>query len=307
MSKSVLVVGSVALDDVETPFGKRNNSVGGSAVYFSIASSFYSQVQMVGVAGKDFPHQVLDTFKERNIDIDGLELITGKTFRWGGKYHDDINVRDTLYTDLNVFADFKPTIPDNYKHTPFVFLGNIQPALQLDVLNQLQSPKFVALDTMNLWINTARKDLDKVIEKIDLLVINDSELTLLTGELNLLKGLKKIHQRGLKYAIIKKGEHGAYLSQLNAKSKNPELFFVPAFPVWEPIDPTGAGDSFAGGFMGYLSQADDISFETMKKALVHAAIMGSLCVQGFSYERLGQVDSDIVEERLNTLQQLVTP
>lgn len=305
MSKSVLVVGSIALDDVETPFGKRDDSVGGSAVYFSIAASHYTQVKVVGVAGKDFPQAVLDRFEKKNVDTEGLELVDGKTFRWGGKYHDDINLRDTLYTDLNVFADFKPQIPENYKNTPYIFLGNIQPALQLEVLNQLENKEFVALDTMNLWIDTAREDLDKVIEKIDLLVINDSELALLTDELNLLKGLKKIHQRGLEYVIIKKGEHGAFLSHLDESTKNPELFFVPAYPVWEPVDPTGAGDSFAGGFMGYLSKAEEINFEAMKKALVHAAIMGSLCVQGFSYDSLDTVTEEIVEERLNALTKLV--
>lgn len=305
MSKSVLVVGSVALDDVETPFGKRENSVGGSAVYFSIAASHYTQVKVVGVAGKDFPQSVLDKFHERKIDTEGLELVDGKTFRWGGKYHEDINNRDTLYTDLNVFADFQPQIPENYKNTPYVFLGNIQPALQLDVLSQLHNPEFVALDTMNLWINIALDDLKKVIEKIDLLVINDSELTLLTNELNLLKGLKKIHERGLKYVIIKKGEHGAFLSHLDENSHNPELFFVPAYPVWEPIDPTGAGDSFAGGFMGYISKTGDISFANMKKALLHAAIMGSLCVQGFSYDTLDSVSDEIINERQEALQKLV--
>ncbi|MFP4546763.1 MAG: PfkB family carbohydrate kinase [Fidelibacterota bacterium] len=305
MSKSVLVVGSVALDDVETPFGKRDDSIGGSAVYFAIASSLYTQVRIVGIAGKDFPQFVLDKFTERKIDTLGLELVDGKTFRWGGKYHDDINIRDTLYTDLNVFADFKPIIPEKYKQTPYVFLGNILPSLQMDILNQLDKPEFVALDTMNLWIETAREDLAEVIRHIDLLVINDSELTLLTGELNLLKGLKKIHQRGLKYAIIKKGEHGAYLSRMNDESKNPELFFVPAYPVWEPIDPTGAGDSFAGGFMGYLSQTGEITFENMKKALVHAAIMGSLCVEGFSYDALDTMNQDILNDRLKALSKLV--
>jgi len=262
---------------------------------------------MVGVAGKDFPQKVLERFKERGIDTGGLELVAGKTFRWGGRYHADINNRDTLYTDLNVFADFKPQIPDNFKNTPYVFLGNIQPALQLDVLKQLENPKFVALDTMNLWIDTALADLKKVIEKIDLLVINDSELTMLTGELNLLKGLKKLHEQGLKFVIIKKGEHGAYLSHIQENQTKPELFFVPAFPVWEPIDPTGAGDSFAGGFMGYLSKTRDIGFENMKKAMIHAAIMGSLCVQGFSYDKLDTVNDELIEKRLAALKKMVTP
>jgi len=306
MNNSVLVVGSVALDDVETPFGKRNDSVGGSAVFFSIAASNYTKVKIVGIAGKDFPQSTLDKFQERDIDIEGLELVDGKTFRWGGKYHDDINNRDTLYTDLNVFADFKPQIPDSYKDTPYIFLGNIQPTLQLDVLRQLTSPKFIALDTMNLWINIALDDLKEVIKKIDLLIINDQELNMLTGELNLLKGLQKIHDDGLKYVIVKKGEHGAYLSHLDENSHHPELFFVPANPVLEPTDPTGAGDSFAGGFMGYMTKSGEISFENMKKALVHAAIMGGLCVQGFSYDSLENANDEIIEKGLESLKKLVT-
>ncbi|MDO9548218.1 MAG: PfkB family carbohydrate kinase [Candidatus Marinimicrobia bacterium] len=300
MNDSVLVVGSVAFDDVETPFGKRENALGGSAVFFSMAASHFTSPRMVGVAGKDFPEEALTMLRQHKIDIRGLEIVEGKTFRWGGVYHENINQRDTLYTDLNVFADFKPVIPREYRQTPFLFLGNIQPSLQLEVLDQIKDPKYIALDTMNLWINTKLDDLLNVIRKVDLLIINDSELTLLTKETNLLAGLEKLHEMGPQHIIIKKGEHGAFLSY------NTELFYSPAFPVKQASDPTGAGDSFAGGLMGYLTTCKEIDFTTLKKALVYGCVMGSFVVEKFSTDGLTQLDQKQIELRFNALRTLVT-
>jgi len=294
------VVGSVAFDDVETAFGKRKDALGGSAVFFSMAAAPFTSARIVGVAGKDYPEEALTMLKNHNVDIRGLEIVEGKTFRWGGVYHDDINQRDTLYTHLNVFADFKPVIPQEYRQTPFLFLGNIQPSLQLDVLDQIENPKYIALDTMNLWINTTLDDLLKVIRKVDLLIINDSELTLLTKETNLLSGLKKLHAMGPRHIIIKKGEHGAFLSY------DTELFYSPAFPVNQATDPTGAGDSFAGGLMGFLTTCETIDFTCLKKALVYGCVMGSFVVENFSTDGLTQLNREQIESRYNALRKLVT-
>ncbi|MCD6441807.1 MAG: sugar kinase [Candidatus Marinimicrobia bacterium] len=299
MNSSVLVVGSVAFDDVKTPFEERKNSLGGSAIFFSVAASHFTRVNLVGVAGNDYPHDAIKMLRDHNIDTQGLKITAGKTFRWGGTYHDDINIRDTRYTHLNVFADFKPIIPEEYRQSPFLFLGNIQPSLQLDVLDQLENPRFTALDTMNLWIETTRPDLIKVISRVDLLLINDSELNLLTGELGLLKGLEKVHEMGPKYVVIKKGEHGAYLSYMNS------LFFVPAYPVYQPSDPTGAGDSFAGGFLGYLAGCDNINFRVMKKAIVYGSAMGAFAVEHFSVDGLVNLDRNKINARFSALRQMV--
>ena len=292
---SVLVVGSIALDDVETPFGKRENAIGGAAIFFGIAASYFTHIRIVGVAGEDFPEATLEMLKSRNIDTSGIEIADGKTFRWGGKYHEDINCRDTLYTHLNVFADFKPKIPKSFENTPYIFLGNIQPQLQLDVLKQIKNPKFIALDTMNLWIHTTREDLLKVMQKVDLVLINDSELRELTDELNLLKGLDKLHQMGPKIAVIKKGEHGAYLSYAR------QLFYCPVYPVYQPTDPTGAGDSFAGGFMGYLAASNRIDFRTLKKATIYGAIMGSFLVEHFSVDGLLNLKKEDIDQRYKAI------
>ncbi|MBN2601319.1 MAG: sugar kinase [Candidatus Marinimicrobia bacterium] len=300
MSNSVLVVGSVAFDDVETPFGKREDALGGSAVFFSMAASHFTSPRMVGVAGTDYPDEALAMLEQHNVDIRGLEIVEGKTFRWGGVYHEDINQRDTLYTDLNVFADFKPVIPQEYRQTPFLFLGNIQPSLQLDVLDQVINPKYIALDTMNLWINTTLDDLLKVIRKVDLLIINDSELTLLSKETNLLSGLEKLHTMGPQHIVIKKGEHGAFLSY------DTKLFYAPAFPVRQATDPTGAGDSFAGGLMGFLTSCEKINFTALKKALVYGCVMGSFAVEKFSTDGLIQLSREQIEIRYNALRKLVT-
>ncbi|MFA4838054.1 MAG: PfkB family carbohydrate kinase [Candidatus Neomarinimicrobiota bacterium] len=300
MSNSVLVVGSVAFDDVETPFGKRVDAIGGSAVYFSVAASHFSDVRLVGVAGNDFPKETVALLKKHRVDLEGLEIADGKTFRWGGKYYSDVNKRDTLYTDLNVFASFEPKIPETYCQTPFVFLGNIQPALQADVLNKIQKPKFVALDTMNLWIHTTRDDLMKVIRRVDLLFINDTELAELTGENNPYSGLRKLHELGLTYIVLKKGEHGAMIS--NGRS----LFFSPAFPVFQPTDPTGAGDSFAGGFMGFLTANGGANWRVLKKALIYGSVMGSLCVEQFSVDGLLNLRHEAIQARFDYLRKLVT-
>ncbi|MGC9363995.1 MAG: PfkB family carbohydrate kinase [Fidelibacterota bacterium] len=300
MNSSILVVGSIAFDDVETPFGKRLNALGGSAFYFSLAASPFASSRIVGIAGRDYPEAALQLLQTHRVDTRGLTIVEGKTFRWGGVYHSDVNQRDTLYTELNVFAGFKPVIPAEFRQTPFLFLGNIQPSLQLDVLRQMDNPKYVALDTMNLWINTAPDELLSVIKKVDLLIINDGELLLLTRETNLLNGLEKLHQLGPHHIIIKKGEHGAFLSY------NTELFYSPAFPVSQATDPTGAGDSFAGGLLGYLSTSDKVDFTALKKALVYGCVTGSYAVEAFSADGLLNLTPEIIESRYQALRRLVT-
>ncbi len=306
IDRSVLVVGSVALDDVETPFGKRQDSVGGSAIYFSMAASLLTQVRMIGIAGEDFPTEMIELLKTRQIDLQGFQIVSGKTFRWGGIYHADINHRDTLYTQLNVFADFRPEIPIHYRKTPFIFLGNIQPALQYSVLDQIQRPKFIAMDTMNLWINNSRKELFEVIPKVDLLLINNEELFELTDERNLIRGLKALHTHGIHYIVVKKGEHGAFISQLvDGTYQEPSLFYAPAYPVPQPTDPTGAGDSFAGGFLGYLAGCDEINFANMKKALLYGGIMGSFCIEQFGIDGLKDLTTQDINVRYQRLRELV--
>jgi len=306
MQNKVLVVGSVALDDVETPFGRRDNALGGSAIYFSLAASCFARVQLVGVAGQDYPPQALALLHRKKIDIEGLNIVPGETFRWGGKYHTDMNHRDTLYTYLNVFADFKPTIPERYRQTPFIFLGNIQPSLQLEVLRQMQAPQFVALDTMNLWINTARSELMEVIRQVHLLMINDSELFELTNQRHLLSALSELHHTGPRIIVIKKGEHGALLSYYK-KDRNPvrNLFYAPVYPVRQATDPTGAGDSFAGGFLGYLTACSRISFRLLKKATLYGSIMGSFVVEGFGVDGLLKLNATKIDQRYRLLRRMV--
>ncbi|MFA7709822.1 MAG: PfkB family carbohydrate kinase [Candidatus Neomarinimicrobiota bacterium] len=299
MKKSILVVGSVAFDDIETPWGKRFNALGGSAVYFSLAASHFSHVNFVGVAGNDYPDGALAVLHRHGIDTTGLKITDGLTFRWGGRYHQDLNQRDTLYTHLNVFADFSPKIPTEYRTTPIVFLGNIQPALQMAVLNQLPKPEFIGLDTMNYWINSTRAELMQVIPKVNLLVINDSELAELTGADNLLKGLKFLHELGLQYLIIKRGEYGAILSSADG------LFYTPAFPLEMPVDPTGAGDSFAGGFFGYLGTCEHIDYACLKKAVVYGSVLGSFCVENFSVDGLVNLNQQKINTRYRQLRQMV--
>ncbi len=290
---SLLVVGSVALDNVETPFDKTENALGGSSTYISISASYFtSPIWLVGVVGDDFPQKHIALLEERGIDITGLEIIKGgKTFRWGGKYHYDLNVRDTLFTELGVFENFDPKIPENQRNPDFLVLGNIDPALQLKVLEQIESTKFIVCDTMNLWIENKLEDLREVMKKVDVLIINDSEARLLTKEPNLIKSARMIREMGPNYLIIKKGEHGALLFSED------KIFSAPAYPLESIFDPTGAGDTFAGGFAGYLDSTGDLSFENIKRAVIYGSTMASFCVEKFSVQRLTELTKLDIRER----------
>ncbi|MDP4172969.1 MAG: PfkB family carbohydrate kinase [Bacteroidota bacterium] len=278
----LLVVGSIALDTVETPFDRIDNALGGSAVYVSLAASYFSgPVYMVGVVGEDFGKEHIALLEDHHVDIEGLQVVNGaKTFRWSGKYHYDLNVRDTLITELNVFESFNPIIPDNYKKARFVLLGNIDPTLQLRVLEQMENPKFVVCDTMNFWIEGKKNELLEVLKKVTVLIINDSEARLLANEPNLIRAARLIRALGPKYLIIKKGEHGALLFGENI------VFSAPAYPLENIYDPTGAGDTFAGGFIGYIHKTQDISIENLKRAVVFGSAMASFCVEKFSTKGL---------------------
>ncbi|HWP82674.1 MAG TPA: PfkB family carbohydrate kinase [Bacteroidota bacterium] len=279
---SLLVVGSVALDTVETPFGKTKDALGGSAVYISVSASFFTApIRMVGVVGGDFPKTHLEFLEERNIDIDGLQRVEeGKTFRWGGRYHYDLNVRDTLFTDLNVFEHFKPHIPPSYKKSSYICLGNIDPTLQLDVLRQIDTPRLVVGDTMNYWIESKPDELRATLKAMDVLVVNESEARLLTHEPNLIKASKRIIDMGPEIVIIKKGEHGALLVTKDI------IFSAPAYPLENIYDPTGAGDAFAGGFAGWLAKTDDLSAENLRRAVIYGSTIASFCVERFSLDGL---------------------
>lgn len=298
---SVLVVGSVALDSVETPHGMIEDALGGSATYFSTAASFFTDVKMVGVVGEDFPQEHLNFLKERNVDIEGVKRFRGETFRWGGKYlEDDLNNAETLFTELNVFEDFEPELPENYQNTPYLFLANINPELQIEVLKQVKNPKLVACDTMNLWINISRDALKQVLKKIDVLILNDAEARDLSERNNLISAAKNIiTEYGLDRVIIKKGEHGAI-----SLTKD-EYFSAPIYPLEAVIDPTGAGDSFAGGFMGYLASKDDLSENTIRKAIIYGTVMASFNVEDFSLNRLRTITKSEIEERFEQLRRSV--
>jgi len=274
----LLVVGSIALDSVVTPFDKVENALGGSSTYITISASYFSApIHLIGVVGSDFPEEHIKLFEKHEIDLEGLQIVQGgSTFRWGGKYHYDLNMRDTLFTQLNVFENFNPVIPENLRNSSFVLLGNIDPALQLKVLDQMKNPKFVVCDTMNLWIETKKTDLLKVLGRVDVLVINDSEARLLANEPNLIKSANSIMKLGPKYLIIKKGEHGALLFG------NDTIFSAPAYPLQDIFDPTGAGDSFVGGFTGYLHKSRELDFESLKRAVIYGSTMASFCVEKFS-------------------------
>jgi sugar/nucleoside kinase (ribokinase family) len=278
---SVLVVGSIAYDTVETPYGKVEDSLGGSALYFSAAASFFCPVNVVGVVGSDFDASKISFLKKREVNFDGLYVESGQTFRWGGRYHEDLNQRDTLFTYLNVFERFQPNIPSQYKKADYVFLANIDPELQMQVLDQIQDPKLVVLDTMNFWISGKRKMLNEVIKRCDILILNDEETRELSDEPNLLRAIEKLtSNEGPKTLIIKKGEHGAVLYN------NKRLFFVPAYPLDKVVDPTGAGDSFAGGFVGYLASQNVNDDKTLRKAVVYGSAIASFNVEDFSFNRL---------------------
>lgn len=292
---SLLTVGSVAFDAIETPFGKTDKIVGGAATYITLTASYFTKKNnIIGVVGGDFPQEMIDTLEEHGVNTEGLEIKPdGKTFFWSGKYHNDMNTRDTLDTQLNVFGDFDPTIPTSYQDCQYLMLGNMVPALQMTVLNRLNNrPKFVMLDTMNLWMNIALDDLKAVISKVDCLTVNDEEARMLSGDYSLRRAAKTIMAMGPKTLIIKKGEHGALLFQ------GDQVFFCPALPLEEVFDPTGAGDTFAGGFIGYLASTDDISFDNMKRAIVYGSAMASFCVEKFGSERILGLTQEEINARV---------
>jgi sugar/nucleoside kinase (ribokinase family) len=291
---SVLVVGSIALDHIKTQFEEHHELLGGSASYAAIGASLFAPVNLVGIVGTDFPKQYLQLFQARSIDLDGLQVAEGKTFRWGGEYDWDMNTRKTLSTELNVFEHFSPILPESYKRTPMILLGNISPALQLHVLEQTQEPRFVVADTMNFWISSARDSLLEVLRRVDLLVLNDSEARQLTEETSLIKAGRNILRLGPKYVAIKKGEHGCLLLSDSA------FFSCGAFPLEDIHDPTGAGDTFAGGLAGYLAGLNKPvpSFEDLKRGVVHGSLLASFCVEAFSLERLKTLTQGELKERL---------
>ncbi|MBK6680947.1 MAG: bifunctional hydroxymethylpyrimidine kinase/phosphomethylpyrimidine kinase [Ignavibacteriales bacterium] len=290
---SLLIVGSVAFDSVETPFRSVDNALGGSATYISLAASYFTApVYIVGVVGSDFPKRYLDLLEAHNVNLTGLQIVEdGLTFRWAGKYHYDLNTRDTLLTELNVFETFNPIIPDKLKKSTYVCLGNIDPTLQLKVLDQLENPHFVVCDTMNYWIEGKQAELKEVLKRSDVLIINDSEARLLSNEPNLIKSAKAIREMGAKILIIKKGEHGALLFTEDV------VFSAPAYPLEMINDPTGAGDSFAGGFTGYLHKTQDLSPENIKRAVIYGSAMASFCVEQFSTEALENLSYLRVQDR----------
>lgn len=288
---NTLVVGSVAFDSVETPFGKADGALGGSAIYFSAAASYFAPVRLVAVVGEDFSKNKLEFLTRRNVDFDGLEVKPGETFRWGGKYGFDLNTRETLFTHLNVFENFDPVIPEEYKDSKYIFLANIAPELQLDVLKQISSPKLVALDTMNFWIEGSLPALRETLGAVDVLIINESEARQLSQEPNLVKACKHIHDMGPNIIIVKKGEHGALMITQDS------FFWTPAYPLEFIYDPTGAGDSFAGGFMGYLAKTDDLSQDNLRRAVIFGSTMASFCVEEFGLERLKELSHEEIRGR----------
>jgi sugar/nucleoside kinase (ribokinase family) len=297
---SVLVVGSVALDSVETPFGKAEEVLGGSANYFAASASHQTSVQLVGVVGSDYPMAKLEPLKARGVDFAGLETAQGESFRWRGRYRHDLNSAETLETRLGVFSHFQPKIPAQFKAADYVFLANIDPRLQLQVLAQVERPKLVACDTMNFWIESRRPDLLELIGKVDLITLNDGEARQLTEKANLVHAAKWILERGPKTVLIKKGEHGAFMFTKSS------VFYAPAYPLESVFDPTGAGDSFAGGFMGWLARTGDLSEANMRRAVVVGSAMGSFVVEGFSLQRLLEVSRDDIERRVADFHKLVT-
>lgn len=297
----LLIVGSVAFDAIETPFGKTDKILGGAAPFIALAASkFNVESAIVSVIGEDFPQEYLNLFANNGIDIDAIEVVKGgKTFFWKGKYHNDLNSRDTLETQLNVLANFNPIVPDRYKDAEVLMLGNLNPSVQLSVIEQMErKPKLIILDTMNFWMDNALDELLEVISKVDVITINDEEARQLSGEYSLVKAAAKIHNMGPKYIVIKKGEHGALLFH------NEEVFFAPALPLEEVFDPTGAGDTFAGGFSGYIAQTEDYSFENMKNAVIQGSNMASFCVEKFGTERLQNLEAKTIYRRLEQFKKL---
>ncbi|MFT7591177.1 MAG: sugar/nucleoside kinase (ribokinase family) [bacterium] len=292
---SLLVIGSVAFDAIETPFGKTDKIIGGAATYISMVSSYHTKdVNLVAVVGEDFPQEHIDLLQNMGVNTDGLQIKEGeKSFFWSGRYHNDMNSRDTLVTELNVLADFDPIIPASYQNCQYLMLGNLSPQVQHTVINRLNNrPKLVAMDTMNFWMDIALPELTETIKNIDVLIINDEEARQLSGEYSLVKASKKIMAMGPRFLVIKKGEHGALLFNEN------NIFSAPALPLEEVFDPTGAGDSFAGGFISYLAKTDDISFENMKRAVIYGSAMASFCVEKFGTERLVGLTQQEIENRV---------
>ena len=295
---SILVVGSVAFDSVETPFGKADNVLGGSATYFSTAASYFSEVKLVAVVGEDFPDEHIDFLKSKGVDVDGLQKVQGKTFRWEGRYDYDLNEAHTLATHLNVFEKFQPEVPEAYRKSSYVFLANIDPDIQWNVLEQVEKPKFVACDTMNFWIEGKPEALKKLLSKVDLFVLNEGEAREFAKEPNLIKASKKILSYGPKTVIIKRGEYGALM--FNGGT----IFSAPAYPLESIFDPTGAGDSFAGGLMGYLANTDDTSESNIRQAIIFGSVMASFNVEDFSLNRLKTLTLKEIKERYRQFKQL---
>ncbi len=297
---SLLVVGSVALDSIETPFGKVRDAVGGSATFFSAAASMFTPIQLVGVVGDDYPMEELAFLRTRGVDMSGLTQQTGESFRWSGIYSYDLNSRETLETRLGVFADFKPVIPESFRETEWLFLGNIDPVLQLDVLRQVKRPKLVACDTMNFWIEGKNAELVELLGHVDLLMVNDGEARQLSGEHNLMKAARWIQSKGPSMVVVKKGEHGAILFARDF------MFFAPGYPLEELFDPTGAGDAFAGGFVGYLARAGVLDQEHLRRAMIYGSAMGSFAVERFGMERLIDVTIEEVRERVRMFREFTS-
>ncbi|MBK8311986.1 MAG: sugar kinase [Chitinophagaceae bacterium] len=300
---SLITVGTMAFDAIETPFGKINQIVGGSATYVAYAAShFVKPVQQISIVGFDFPKEEMEEMTKRGVQLEGVEIVPDKkSFFWSGRYHEDMNSRDTLITDLNVLADFDPTIPDSYQGAEFLMLGNLAPKIQLNVIQELKKrPKLIVMDTMNFWMEIAMAELKIVLKYVDMLMVNDAEARQLTGQFSLVKAAKSIMEMGPKFLIIKKGEHGALLFH------GDQVFFAPALPLEEVFDPTGAGDTFAGGFMGHLASTNDISFENMKRAIIVGSAMASFCVEKFGPTRLKEITREDIDIRIHQFKDLVS-
>jgi sugar/nucleoside kinase (ribokinase family) len=300
---SLISVGTMAFDAIETPFGKTDKIVGGSATYVAYAASnFVKPVQQISIVGYDFPEEEMDELRKRGVHLDGVEIVPDKkSFYWSGRYHEDMNNRDTLVTDLNVLADFDPKVPDSYQGAEFLMLGNLMPKLQLNVIQELKKrPKLIVMDTMNFWMEIAMPDLKIVLKYVDMLLVNDAEARQLSGQFSLVKAARVIMQMGPKYLIIKKGEHGALLFH------GDEVFFAPALPLEDVFDPTGAGDTFAGGFMGHLAKTGDISFENMKRGIIVGSAMASFCVEKFGPTRLKEITREDIVRRIEQFKNLVS-
>jgi sugar/nucleoside kinase (ribokinase family) len=299
---SLITVGTMAFDAIETPFGKTNKIIGGSATYVAYAASnFVTPIQQISIVGYDFPQEEMDELKKRGVQLEGVEIVPDKkSFFWSGRYHIDMNTRDTLITDLNVLADFNPVVPASYQGAEFLMLGNLMPKLQLSVINQLTTrPRLIVMDTMNFWMETAMDDLEEVLKKVDVLLVNDGEARQLSGQFSLVKAARTIMDMGPRFLIIKKGEHGALLFHEN------HVFFAPALPLEDVFDPTGAGDTFAGGFIGHIAKTRDISFENMKTAIIIGSAMASFCVEKFGAERMKEITKEDIDSRLEQFVQLV--